>query len=391
MKSAIRKCRYCQSEYSGGAKEHVFPKGLGGQNVFMDNVCENCNRKFSDYERALMRDSPVAFMRSVEGVDGYRRSEIPSGAFLAPILLTFDEEKKVVYEVGQRHPFENFIRPQFISIHGSFYVEGYTRDSLQNLDRKFAKWKREIRFIVVKKWRNGTASIQWIEFVDTGTTYRTVVKPSCANGKEAIKIDILSETHDLFAHLSPRLFLNDLGELRVRARSIEEASEFLIKFMDYTRVPVALKSYSKDTLTNPLIYVGQSFNGLEVSQGLVKIGINSLMHYYPTHRDDASFNECISFVMTGNGAIEIKHHEQKDSIKDSKDGTHNIFFQQATYGMNVRISLFNGVGGIFSFDVVGLMIMNPGEFNRLVVDYKSRKMEFQDRAMFLASFDAKQT
>src|SRR5688572_28277704 len=89
---STKKCRYCQNGYIEDGREHVFPKGMGGQDIFMDNVCGACNKKFSDYERALMRDSPIAFMRSVEGVEGYKRSNIPSGAFLAPILLTFDEE-----------------------------------------------------------------------------------------------------------------------------------------------------------------------------------------------------------------------------------------------------------------------------------------------------------
>lgn len=119
----IKKCRYCQSSFNEGAKEHVFPKGLGGPRIFVDNVCEQCNKKFSDYERELMRDSPVAFMRSVEGVEGYKRSNIQTGAFLAPILLTFDQETRIVYEVGHRYPFENFIRPQIILIEERFYIE----------------------------------------------------------------------------------------------------------------------------------------------------------------------------------------------------------------------------------------------------------------------------
>lgn len=384
MSPETKRCRYCQCSYSGGTREHVFPKGMGGPNVFMDNVCGNCNRKFSDYERALMRDSPVAFMRSVEGIEGYGHLE--KGAFLAPILLSFDEDKKVVYEMGQRHPFTNFIRPQFLYVQGAFYVEGDSRQNLQNLDRKFTDWKREVRFIVVKTWTSGSPFIQWIEFLDTGATYKTIARLSCAKSKEAVKIDLLSETHDLFTHLSPRLFLNDLGELRIRARSLKEAIDFLIKFMNYTRVAVALKSYNKNTFTHPLIYVGQNFNGLQVSQGLVKIGINCLMHCYQTFKNDEAFNECISFVMTGKSTIEIKG-EEKNSIKDSGKGTHNLFFQQTTFGMNVRISFFNGAGGAFSFYVMGLMVMKPGEFNRLVIDYKSCKMEFQDRTKFLGSFD----
>ena len=55
--------------------------------------------------------------------------------------------------------------------------------------------------------------------------------------------------------------------------------------------------------------------------------------------------------------------------------------------MNVRIGFFNGAGGAFSFNVTGLAVMNPMEFNRLVIDYRSGKMKFQDRSTFLTSFD----
>ena len=96
--------------------------------------------------------------------------------------------------------------------------------------------------------------------------------------------------------------------------------------MDYTRIAVPLSSCKKDTFTNPVIYVSQKFNGIQLSQGLVKIGINCLMHYYQTFRDDDSFNECVSFVMTGKGGVEIKG-EERDTIKDSGEGTHNLFFQ----------------------------------------------------------------
>ncbi|SKC47153.1 hypothetical protein [Ohtaekwangia koreensis] len=387
MNADTRKCRYCQFAYSGGAKEHVFPKGLGGPNIFMDNVCENCNRKFSHYERELMRDSPVAFMRSVEGIEGYKRSHVPAGAFLAPILLTFDDQSKIVYEVGQRYPLENFIRPQMILIKGGFYIEGDKREGLEMLGKKFAQWKRDVRIIALKIRKNDTVSLQWIEFVDNGSNYETVVQSSNTKSKDIIKIDILTDTHDLFRYLSPRLFLNDLGELWVRARDLDDAVSFLIKLMNYTRVRVALSSYPK-TFTNPLIYVGQNFNNLQFSQCLVKIGINCLMYYYPAFKDDESMNECISFVMTGNGKIELKG-EEKDNIKDFGEGTHSLFFQQTSYGMNVRIAFFNGTGGAFTFDVVGLKILMPGEFNRLVVDYKSHTMEFQDRIKFLSSFDQK--
>jgi hypothetical protein len=387
MVSDFKKCRYCLTTYNGGPKEHVFPKGLGGQDIFMDNVCGTCNKKFMDYERSLMRDSPIAFVRSVEGIEGYRR-DLPKGAFLAPILLTFDEDTKVTYEVGQRYPFENFIRPQYILINDTFYIEGDKRESLQRLDDKFHEWKRDVRIISVKRVADDKSSLQWIEFVDDGSRFNTVINFSATKVKDIIKVDLLPDTHSLYDYFSPRLFLNDLDELRVRAKSIEEAVAFLTKLMNHTRTRVALTSYRKGKFIDPIIYVSQHFNNLQVSQCLVKIGVNCLMYYYPTFRDSTAFEECITFIMTAKNDVKITT-EERSSIKDFGDGTHNLFFQQMTYGMNIRLSFFSGAGGVFCFDVKGLIIMKPGEFNRLVIDYRSRIMALQDRSEFLASFNKK--
>lgn len=383
--NAPKTCRYCQKEYLKDGREHVFPKGMGGPNVFMDNVCAECNKKFSDYERALMRDSPVALMRSVEGVEGYRKSGRPSGTFSAPILFSFDPSTNVVYEVGQRHPLQNFVRPQITLIRGVFYIDGENDEAVQKFVTKLNHWKKDCRCIVVKIVSDDTASLQWIEFTDTGSQFTYSVSQSVTNKADAIKIDLLRSDYELYPHLTPRIFLNDLGELWIRARTLDEATSFLAALMNYTREKIWMDKYSLD-FNHPVIYVGQSFNNLQFSQGLIKVGLNCLMHFYPSIRDSDALNPCITFVMTGKEGTEIDLDE-KDNLKDSTEGAHNIFFQQTTHGMNIRISFFNGVGGAFSFYVLGLMVLRPDEFNRLVVDYTSHTMDFQDRAKFLRSFD----
>jgi hypothetical protein len=378
-------CRYCQRPIVKGGREHVFPKGLGGPNLYMDNVCGDCNKKFSDYERALMRDSPVALMRSVEGVEGYQKSGRPSGTFSAPIMFSFDESTNVVYEIGQRHPLQNFVRPQVTLINGAFYIDGENNEEVQKFVAKFNHWKKDCRYMVVKIFSDDTASLQWIEFTDTGTEFTYAVSQTVANKADAIKIDILRSDYELYPHLTPRIFVNDLGELWIRARTFDEATSFLAALMNNTREKIWMNKYST-TFNHPVIYVGQSFNNLQFSQGLIKVGLNCLMHFYPGIKDSAALNPCITFVMTGREGTQIDL-EEKDNLKDSTEGTHNIFFQQTTHGMNIRISFFNGAGGAFSFYVLGLMVLKPGEFNRLVIDYTSHTMDFQDRAKFLRSFD----
>lgn len=379
------KCRYCGKEYVKDGREHVFPKGMGGEDIFMDNVCNECNSKFSEFERELMRDSPIGLMRSVEGIEVYRKSGKPAGVFEAPIMFSFDEKTKCVYEIGQRYPLQNFVRPQILLIDGKFFSESENADTFQKLVKHFNHWKKEIRFAVVKIISNNASELQWIEFVDTENQFENITRENSSPVKDSIKIDILRSDYELFAHLSPRLFLNDREELKIRARSIEEAVKFLSALMNHTREQVFIERYNKDGFKHPIIYVGQSFDSREFSQGLVKIAINCLMYYYPAIKNSQSLDQAIEYVMTGKGDM-VFSHEGKDNIKDSTPDSHNLFFQQSPRGMYVRVSFCNGAGGAFSFYVMGLMVLTPGDYSRLIVKYKDRVMEFQDRTKVLTSF-----
>ncbi|CAL2093263.1 hypothetical protein T190611E02C_50115 [Tenacibaculum sp. 190524A05c] len=99
-----KKCFYCSNTYSKDT-EHVFPDGLGGEKLYMPCVCEKCNNDFSKLEGELYQKGIPALMRSVEGVTKQKKQNKPT-YFKAPILLTLDEENKIVYEVNQNNEFK---------------------------------------------------------------------------------------------------------------------------------------------------------------------------------------------------------------------------------------------------------------------------------------------
>jgi len=99
-----------------------FQMVLGGQKLFMPCVCEKCNNDFSKLEGELYQKGISALMRSVEGVTKQKKQNKPT-YFKAPILLTFDEENKIVYEVNQNNEFKISLKSQIIKINSKFHLE----------------------------------------------------------------------------------------------------------------------------------------------------------------------------------------------------------------------------------------------------------------------------
>ena len=93
------KCVYCNINPVKNS-DHVFPKSLGGENIYMDCVCDKCNNKFSKIERELFQKSIIGLMRSAEGVEGYSKNKRRPAPLKFPEIFQHDKEEKVVYEVG---------------------------------------------------------------------------------------------------------------------------------------------------------------------------------------------------------------------------------------------------------------------------------------------------
>ena len=383
-----KKCRYCGNFYQKTGKgEHVFPYGLGGENLYMNCVCDNCNNYFSTLERELLQKSLIGMMRSTEGIEGYKPSKEKPAPFKAPLLLMEDDKTGIVYEVGQFYQMQIFIRPQVICIDGKYYLETDTNEGRVKLFEKYKNWKTTNLRIIVRMPISKQDSIGFIQFVNLNDHYSSEMKEERIIIRDEIFFEPLAVSHNLYEKLTPRLFIDDDDRLRIRARTLEEAIVFIEKFLKLTLQQVILYSYGGEDIYQPVISVGYSFDVFKTEQALVKIGINCLLYYYPTIQNDTALNDSISFVKNGLPLIQ-RSVDTKSQIIDSCEDTHNIFFYQTENSTCIRISLFNG-GFVFAFYVLNLKIFQRHEYNRLIIDYKNRVNKFEDMSTFLNSFNIK--
>jgi uncharacterized Zn-finger protein len=366
-----KKCSYCDNSYIKD-EEHVFPYGLGGQDIFMDCVCKECNKNFSALEGELYGKSPIALMRSNAGIMGYKKYDRNKPApFKAPILVTFDEGNNIVFEVGQFYPMEIFIRPQLMLINGCYYLGGETDEGLKEFAQKFKK----LRTNNLKIIRNDPYG--FIEFDYLDTYYSVTHKTGRVKKANGILFCSLTESYEHYSFLHPRIFIDDEKNLKVRAKTIDEAIAFIEGFLNHLLSHKEFSSFKKIKFKDPTIYVSLNFDPVKAERALIKIGLNCLMHYYPNTKNEVILNDYISYVQEGKPFIRLSMDRKNDTI-DSKNNTHNIFFYQHQNSVEIRISLFNGQFAI-RFIVDNLKILRQNEYNRLVIDYKKRINKFENR------------
>jgi hypothetical protein len=379
-----KKCRYCDNDFQKDT-EHVFPSGLGGEDLYMDCVCEECNNKFSSLEGELYQKSPIAFMRSVEGV---KLAKNKPTFFKANILLHFDSVTGLVYEMGQFNEMQLFIRPQIVRLNNTFYIEGSTNEDNKVFAKKFRSWRDDNLRIITRKPKTKDDSIEFVQLKIVAGQFTKQILEEKIKTKNEIVIELLLNSHELFDRLNPRLFIDDNENLKVRAKSTDEAVNFMLDFLNFTILNKPLTSIGGERkIKNPEISVGLNFDPLKLEQALVKIGLNCLMYYIPSARDKSSLGNIVSFVKTGNPKM-VAGLVQKSNLIDAPTDSHNIFFAQLDKSLNIRLSLFNG-HFVYNFYIPDLQVLRPNEYNRLVIKYKQRINKFEDSIEFLKSFDSK--
>jgi len=373
-------CIYCTNTYQKNG-EHVFPYGLGGQDIFMDCVCGVCNNYFSGLERELYQKSPVGLMRSTYGIEGYNPNPINPAPFKAPILVCLDKKNKHVFEVGHYAKMNIGLRPQMYYHRDRYYVEGDHQGNAELFASAFSNWKANNSILTARV----KDEIAMVKFELVGGKYQRKILSGKQFTKKTIQFCTLPQDHRLFDELSPRLFIDDDKKLKIRAKSFTEAQDFLEAVLLDIQTNNRYTSLPDIQLDEPTIEVGFSFNAFKLEQALVKIGLNCLTHCYPVTKTSPAIKPHIDFVM-GKELNDIRRSkEEKDQIRDSMDGHHNIFFAQVEQKVNVRISLFNGMF-VFSFWIENLSIMKPINYSRLLINYSDRLHTFQDTNAFLRSF-----
>jgi len=362
-------CIYCKCQYDKNT-EHVFPLGLGGQNIIIDCVCNICNNEFSNIERELYQKSPVALIRSTEGIIG-NKSRNTISAFKAPVLLSQDNITGIVYEVGQAEKMQVYVRPQVFQIKGVFYIETDLKDNLTAFAEKFKDWKSTNLRVILKFPETKLIPMEYLQIEKKDNNY--FHKKVCSNlkKKNEIILDLFPKSHNLYKSLDPRIYLDDNRNLKIRARTEKEAVKFIIELLKFGDTRQIMTSSTPDTKNMQEVSVGFDFDSKKCEQALVKIALNILFYYFPSSREQNVIQPYIEFVKTGRRNFSACI-EDKNLILDSIANTHNIFLYQCDSFLSLRISLFNGQF-VYQFLIPDLYILKSGRCSRVVIDYKLNK------------------
>ncbi|BFM44035.1 hypothetical protein CFS9_26760 [Flavobacterium sp. CFS9] len=381
--SDMKICAYCKNKYFEDS-EHVFPLGLGGENIFMNCVCSACNNYFSGLERELYQKSPIALARSVEEVKGYKKSQ---KAFLkASSLLSHDVENDILYEVGQYGKMNVFIRPQLFEVDGQLYGQaGKESPGMEQLLLKLKHWAENNLRVVLELPKYKGDAAKYVEFVRDGNHYSYTILTGELKIREEIIVDILSENDPNYRILKARVYLNDERKLRARSNTEEQVILFFLEFLHKKIKGVSVKDYPYFGDIPSTVSIVHNYDQLKLEQALVKITVNVLLYYFPDLKVNLTLERYIGFVMKATHRPSIQFTDRSDIIDSIRDA-HTIFLYQMENEVHVRLSLFSGVFA-FSFFLDALSLTLVGKFYRFTVEYKDQKNTFEDYNAFFKSFN----
>lgn len=365
-------CVYCKTN-PVAKSEHVFPKGLGGQSLYMDCVCDTCNNEFSVYERELIQKSPIGIMRSVAGLEGRNPNKNRPAPLKGANLFFFDEESKVVYEMGQHHKFYPYVRPQLIEIENELYLELPSESDFKLMNLAITRWIHNGALLIDLPKTDG--GFRTIKFIKHDNRYLTEELYTSSTKNSAI-FQLTKTDYEFYNFLTPRLFMDDDNDLHVRASSKEEAVAFIQKLLHALDQRKTFKSYKHNFPEQPVINVQMSFNGLMLERALVKIGLNCLMHYYPKTKENVLLDEAKRFVKY-NTPFQNRFLDERKYWIDNLTDSHSVLFVQQREGLLVRINLFEG-SFIFSFYLKDLIVQTPPSTSGIDINYVEKMQEFKD-------------
>jgi hypothetical protein len=360
-------CIYCNRLYEKNT-EHVFPHGLGGEKVFINCVCENCNNDFSKLEGELFQKSPISLIRSVNNLKGYSKKAF----FKASELFIYDDVNNVVYEISQFNEMDIRLKPQIIEIDSRYYLEGGDSSEIKLFLSKMKKWKEGSLTAFIND-----LSFKYVKFIYSDDDVEIEIFESDQKLNGEIIIESFNNESNLFKDFSPRIFLDDNKKIRVRGKTIDEAIVFLKKILKLSKESIKFKSKKKHIDYNGIVYVGQSFSNDHCLRAIVKVFLNTLFHYFPNSRKDNQIKDYISYVNFGTPLIDIDI-DKKNNLIDLNDKSHTIFFYQGNDSLSLRLSLFGGKA-IFTNFMKGVKVFNDNDYYRIVIDYENRLNRLENK------------
>jgi hypothetical protein len=277
-----------------------------------------------------------------------------------------------------------FIRPQIIFKNDNFYVEASDELNRQEFAKVFQKWLKNNLRVITSAPKTKGGETEFLQFEKVDARFEFDSKLEYLKVKDEIRVDVLNSDHELFPHLEPRLFVDDDDRLRIRARSVIEATTFIKGFLNRILESRPLTSYGPEKIIkNPSISVGFGFDVVKLERALVKIVVNCLAHYYPGVRAHPSLKGSIEFVNRGDHTLISPFGKCKISLRSPQD-SHAMLISQVDENVVVNLHLFNDTM-FYELALNELVLLSNFEHNRLVVRFKERKNIFQDYQGFLRS------
>lgn len=374
------KCVYCEIN-PVGKSDHVFPKSLGGQDIYMDCVCNQCNNEFSRFERELFQKSLIGLMRSVEGVEGYSKNKRRPASLKFSEIFQLDIENKIVYEIGIHSGFKHYMRPQLIQVNDAIYFEVGSQDEVEPFIKAFNEWRYKNLIMVTKFPFKKGDNYECVKFVLKENKFITEEVELAKVKKEVIHYTLMKQNEDIVKNFQPRIFFDDSGNLIVRSREVSEGTQFVLKLLNYCiQEKPHFKSYAEKNLTDP-IQVSMSFDIVMMQQALVKIGLNALMYYYPETKYNPLLKPAKNYTRNGEG-IRAKI-DKKIEILDYSKNMHSVLFYQLKEGLMIRSGLFGG-NFSYAFLIENLFLFNVvGNFSGLEIDFKNSKQSHYEMDDYL--------
>ena len=375
-----QKCVYCNTNPAGNS-DHVFPKSLGGESIFMDCVCDKCNNNFSKIERELFQKSIIGLIRSYEGIEGYSKNKHRPAPLKYPQIFQFDKDNGIVYEVGLNYGFKPYIRPQFIKIDDKFYGETPTKEEMILFVNSFNIWRSKNLVMVTKFPDKKGGNYEAVKYFIEDNKYKFDQIELVKVKKEIIHYCLMKDNDEYFDYFEPRMFFDDSSNINVRSRSITEGINFVCDLLNYCNRDKAQFNSFSEKKSKDEIRVSMKFDIKKMEQALVRIGLNCLMYYYPPTKVNPAIRQALDFVM--NGTPIKTAADKKIDLLDTKSDIHSILFYQLKEGLMIRSSLFGG-NFIYSFIIEKLnLFQNSGQFSGIEVDFRNSKQRHLSSDEFL--------
>jgi len=334
-----KNCVYCKTNPAGNS-DHVFPKSLGGESIFMDCVCNKCNNDFSTIERELFQKSIIGLMRSYEGIEGYSKNKNRPAPLKYPEIFHCDKDYKIVYEVGLSYGFKPYIRPQFIKVADKFYGETPTKEEMRLFVDSFNNWRFKNLVMITKFPAKKGDSYEAVRFSLVKNEYRFEKIELPKVKKEIIHYTLMKDNDEFKDFFEPRMFFDDSSKIIVRSRSIDEGINFVCDLLNYCNNDAASFNSFSEKKSKDAIRVSMKFDVKKMQQALVKIGLNCLMHYYPSTKENLLLQPIIDYVRKGTPIRTAV--DKKIDLLDTRTDIHTVLFYQLKEGLMIRSSLFGG-------------------------------------------------